>query len=78
MGLTLCNTNEFVQSQFSDGFLNCTVNVVAAATADIAADVAATCGGTPRGGDRRCFCATASADVDDVVIQWQGTAWLLP
>ena len=25
MGLTICNKNEFVQSQFSDGFLNCTV-----------------------------------------------------
>jgi len=50
MGLTLCNTNEFVQSQFSDGFLNCTVYVVVAATADIAADVAATCGDRERRG----------------------------
>ena len=25
--LTLCNTNEFVQSHFSDGFLNCTVSI---------------------------------------------------
>ena len=25
LGLTICHTNEFVQSCFSDGFLNCPV-----------------------------------------------------
>ena len=54
--------------------------VVVAATADVAADIAATRGDWEGrgGGNVVVFAPAASADVDDVVVQRRGMAWSLP
>ncbi len=56
------------------------VVVVVAATADIAADIAATRGDREgRGrGNVVIFAPAASADVDNVIVRRRGMVWLLP